>query len=87
MLCFNVAYSVADQSPKPVLPKVPNLDSSHRLLNLAQQYEEAGLWMRSSCDARGVALLERAEAIHQARLIDKNNAQVRDLPYDNVLEV
>ena len=72
-----VGHSVADQRPKPVPPEAPTPERSRHLLQLAEQYEEAGLWLRSSGDARGVCLLERAEAIHQSRLIDRDQPQVR----------
>ena len=69
--------SVADQRPKPVSAAAPSEEDSARLLQLALQYEEAGLWLRSSGDCqRGEALLERAEAIHQRRTLDRDNAQV-----------
>ena len=69
--------SVADQSPKPVAPGSSTSDSSLHLIQLDLQYEEAGLWMRSSGDSRGSVLLERAEALHQARLVDRDNVQVK----------
>ena len=67
---------MANQRPKPVPAKAPSPEASLSLLQLAQEYEEAGAWLRSSGDTRGMGLLERAEAIHQSRLLDKDNAQV-----------
>lgn len=60
-------------------PGFPTSDGSLHLIQLALQYEEAGLWMRSSGDARGSVLLERAEALHQARLVDRDNVQVKNV--------
>lgn len=66
-----------DPQAKANLPLSPN--ESARLLRLALEYEDHGLWLRSD-QSRSVSkseeLLTRARDIHRKRLIDLNNINV-----------
>eukprot|EP00955_Chlamydomonas_euryale_P000644 7372-Chlamydomonas_euryale.AAC.1 len=69
---------MTDTKPKPAPPAPPRGADAAELLSSAEAYEAAGLWLAVSPSAadrrRSEQLLTRADALHAARLVDRDSA-------------